>query len=121
MNCVLLTRILAAGAAVAMVCCGCENQVVCTAEARPSLRIAVVDAAGRPACGATVVVRDGPLAATLQEDPNRDCTHTGVSERRGTYDIEVAKGARKASLDDVKVSADECHVRTRAATVRLPG
>ena len=55
----------------------------------------------------------------LRPGPSPSCVYSGVSERKGTYSIEVRSGAHSKNVDNVNVSADECHVHTRAVTVAL--
>jgi len=105
----------------ALMACGCTSPVACTAEARTSLVVHVIDELGKRVCGANVTARDGSFSAVLQDAGSPDCTHYGISERKGTYTIDVRLGTRHASVDGVKVTADECHVHTRTLRVVLPG
>jgi hypothetical protein len=116
-----LTKSAAILGVLAFLACGCRTEVDCTAEARLSLRVRVVDPAGRPVCGATVVARDRSFAAAIPEDGGTGCAHSGIPEREGTYDIEVRRGEQRAALEEVEVSADACHVQPRSVTVTLPG
>jgi hypothetical protein len=100
---------------------GCGTSKVCTAEARFSLVVTVVDGTGKRVCNASVKVRDGKFSAVLS--PGRvtatSCVYRGVTERKGTYTVEVRSGAKSKIVDDLRVSADECHVHPRNVTVVL--
>jgi hypothetical protein len=109
----------AAIAAGALIVGGCATQVSCTAEARTTFNVTVVDASGKPVCDASVKVTDGAFSAILRAGSSRACVYSGVSERKGTYSIEVRSGAQNKKIDNVKVTADECHVHPRALTVVL--
>jgi hypothetical protein len=106
----------AAVAAVALLAAGCRDTTNCTTEARVSLRVNVVDATGAEVCDATVTARDGDFSQVIGPS---DCTYSGVAEREGTYSIEVRSGRRTKTIDDVRVTADECHVHPRSVTVKL--
>ena len=98
---------------------GCATELSCTAEARTTFNVTVVDASGKRVCDASVKVTDGEFSAILPAGPRRACAYSGVTERKGTYSIEVRSGARSKKIDNVKVTADECHVHPRALTVVL--
>lgn len=117
---------IGAGVAVLMVAiasgsglAGCTS-TSCTTEARASLIVTVVNAAGRRVCDASVTATDGAFSAPLS--PNGDptsCTYDGPYERAGTYSIDVRSGPTAKRLDAVKVTADACHVRAREVSVVL--
>jgi hypothetical protein len=98
---------------------GCATELSCTMEARTTFNVSVVDASGKRVCDASVKVRDGAFSAILRVGPRPACVYSGVTERKGTYSIEVRSGARSKRIDNVNVSADECHVHPRALTVVL--
>jgi len=98
---------------------GCSKTVACTAEARFSFVVTVLDASGKRVCDASVTVRDGTFSQVLQPVRFGECEYRGVSERKGTYSIKVRSGTGSKTLVGVKVSADECHVHTRHVTVVL--
>ena len=81
----------------------------------------VVDGTGKRVCNASVKVRDGKFSAVLSPGPRNgaSCVYVGVPERKGTYTVEVRSGAKSKIVEDLRVSADECHVRTRHITVVL--
>jgi hypothetical protein len=93
----------------------------CTAVAKASLVVTVVDAAGKRVCDAVVNVTDGPFSAALASNfgDRYSCAYVGPYERAGTYSLEVRAGNAIKRLDGVKVTADVCHVRPREMTVAL--
>ncbi len=99
---------------------GCTGKA-CTAEAKFSLSVTVLDASGRRVCDAAVTARDGDFSARLSasDDTPTACTYLGVPERKGNYSVEAQSGSKRARLSDVKVSGDACHVRTRDVSLRL--
>jgi|tagenome__1003787_1003787.scaffolds.fasta_scaffold20945902_1 hypothetical protein len=99
---------------------GCGSDVKCTSELRASLGVTVVGTDGKPVCRTTVTVRDGDYFKVLGENRStRRCNHSGVYERKGTYSITATKGTRQATVDNIKVSADACHVHPRQVTITL--
>ncbi len=99
---------------------GCTSKA-CTTEARFSLSVAVLDASGKRVCDATVTARDGDFSARLSPfvGSSTTCSYLGVTERKGTYSVEAQSGSKRATLNNVKVSGDECHVRTRDVSLHL--
>jgi hypothetical protein len=100
---------------------GCGTSKACTAEARFSLVVTVVDGTGKRVCNASVKVRDGRFSAVISPGPGvrGSCVYRGVPERKGTYTVEVRSGAKSKIVDDLRVSADGCHVHPRSVTVVL--
>lgn len=106
-------------AAVAAACSGDSTApVACTLEARPSLRVEVVDSAsGTRIPGPTVRVRDGTFTDTLAV---HDGVAAGPFERPGTYDVRVEEnGFAPWVRRGVNVTEGRCHVETRELTARL--
>lgn len=109
---------------------GCQwpfSPGACTTEARPGLRIAVLDSAtgaslvparvvasaGVYADTAVVITGSAPTAAT-------DATYGLAHERPGVYSVTVERaGFRPWHRDGIRVRAGECHVRTVEMTARL--
>ena len=90
---------------------------VCTDEARPGIRVIVLDSlTGAPITdGVRVIARSGTFADTSEAG-----FHAVAFEQAGTFDVTVEKdGYRLWSRDDVRVQRDECHVRTVELTARL--
>jgi hypothetical protein len=106
-------------AAAVLVVGGCAKSVACTAEARFSFVVTVVDGSGRRICDASVTVRDGTFSQVIPPGPPGDCEYAGLAERKGTYSVEVRSGTLTKTRDNVKVSADECHVQTQRVTIAL--
>jgi hypothetical protein len=110
----------AVAAATTLLIGGCQTASPrCTAEARFSLVVTVVDASGKRVCNASVTARDGTFSAVLHGVSGPGCTYFGVPERKGTYSLSVRDGTTNKTLDGVKVSADACHVHPRGVTVAL--
>lgn len=113
------SRILLAVVAVVLVGgCGVLDPIICTTEARPGLRVAVVDSVtGDTIPEATVVAEEGAYQETL--NLYGGVAH-GAYERAGTYRVDVtAAGYEPWSREGVQVTEDECHVRTVDITARL--
>ena len=101
---------------------GCDffNPTDCTAEYVPGLVIEVRDVeTGEPAAYEAIgIARDGAFVDTLgnySELPPEpgDTRLIGAWERGGRYDITISKpGYRTWRRDGVRVTEDECHVRT---------
>lgn len=112
---VLLVALVAAGA--------CNWGAVCTDEARPGIRVTIVDAAtGSPVEGdVTVIATEGSYTDTVNL-PAADGPRMALLafERAGTYRVEVQGPGYAAWLaPPVRVTEDDCHVRTVDLTARL--
>lgn len=100
--------------------CGIFDPGVCTTEARPAIIVEVRDAlSGAPAAaGAQGYVEEGAfraeLVGPLPAQPGEEgLRFFGPEERAGTYRVTVEKpGYQQWRREDVRVSRDECHVRT---------
>lgn len=111
----LVTAALATGA------CS-STPTICTAEARSTLSVEVRDAqTGAPAAiGARGSIREGAYTDSLTVLGPSVMTAMNTFERSGTYDVTVTKpGYRTWTADDVRVTADACHVRTRVIEAKL--
>lgn len=104
---------------------GCDfGNPTCTAEAVPGLVIEVRDAdAGELTADDVLgIARDGSFVDTLEVfalAPDMLELY-GAVERSGRYDITISKpGYQTWQRDNVRVTADECHVRTVELEVRL--
>lgn len=94
----------------------------CDAPAALAFQLDVHDKAGASVCDATVVAREGGFSQYLRPTPTGDgtCSWGGPVERPGTYEIRVTKpGYAVAVLEDVVVTADDCHVKTVALEMKL--
>jgi hypothetical protein len=104
---------------------GCEQPAeprVCTAIAVDALVVTVTDGASGPRiCDATVIAVDGSFSQELRGFPGgTDCTYSGPTERAGTYEVRVSKpGYVPATVTNVRVTADECHVIPVRLTIPL--
>jgi hypothetical protein len=94
---------------------------VCTLEARPGLRVNVMDfLTGAGPAQATVIAIDGAFADTLHTIGSPPLIFGGLFERAGTYTIVVkSAGYVDWTKAGVVVTADECHVRLTEVTARL--
>ena len=95
---------------------------VCTAIAVDALVVTVVDSSsGQRLCDATVIVIDGAFTQALPPFPAvSECTYSGPTERAGQYEVRVTRsGYVPASMTNVRVTADECHVIPVKLTVSL--
>jgi hypothetical protein len=96
--------------------------VICTAVAVSSLNVTVRDATtGQPVCDATVIALQGSDNYELRR--TGDCRYAGPEERPGVFEVRAARaGYQAASMGNVRVNRDECHVIPVAVTVELrPG
>ena len=110
-------------------CAGCTESPtfpgdprVCTAVAVQSLNVTVLDAAsGQRVCDATVVASEGAFQETLRSfGTEADCVYAGPTERAGVYEVRVSKaGYQPASVSNVRVGEDECHVIPVKLTISL--
>jgi hypothetical protein len=104
---------------------GCDQPTeprVCTAIAVDAIVVTVVDStSGQRICDATVTVTDGAFAQELRPFPAAtECTYSGPTERAGQYEVRVTRaGYVPASMTNVGVTADECHVIPVKLTVPL--
>jgi len=108
--------------AAASVGCNPFTGTVCTTEARAAIVVDVRDSstdapAGR---GARVIASDGAFADTAHTSADFDGPYGLAHERAGTYTVTVEQeGYRDWSQDGIRVTRDECHVRTVDITARL--
>ena len=104
---------------------GCDSPadpVICTAIAVDAIVVTVLDgASNQRICDATVTAVEGSFRQELRGFPaGTDCTYSGPTERAGVYEVRVAKsGYVPATMTNVRVTADECHVIPVRLTVTL--
>ena len=103
----------------------CEFNGPCTTSVEPGLIVRVIDSAtGAPAAHeAAGVAVDGEYQETLRnvapEDPAAELLY-GADEREGTYRVSVAKAGYQLWVrEGVRVTGDECHVRTVSLEAHL--
>jgi hypothetical protein len=111
--------------AVGLCLAGCEQPaqpVICTAIAVDAIVVTVVDSvSGQRVCDATVTAVDGSFSEVLRPFPaGTECTYSGPTERPGPYEVRVTRsGYALATMTNVRVGADECHVIPVKLTVPL--
>lgn len=99
-----------------------SDGVVCTLQAVSSLNVTVRDAAtSQRICDATVVaILDGTRYELRPAGTPDACTYAGPEERAGTFTVQASKtGYDAASVGNVRVTADECHVIPVQVTIDL--
>lgn len=101
-----------------------EMDVVCTQEARPSIRVSVLDSISGVAAGknSRIVAQAGTYtdSAPAAWTSASDGPYPVGFEHAGTFTITVSKmGYRDWSRTGIVVTADKCHVRTVDVTARL--
>jgi hypothetical protein len=102
--------------------CADSPPLACTEEARPGLSVTVRDSltGAAVANGVEVVALDGAFADTARASLLGSGVYSLVYERAGTYDVTVSHPAYKTwHQSTVRVTADECHVRTVSLLARL--
>jgi hypothetical protein len=109
----------------ALAACGAPSQpVACLDYAAAGLDITVRDGSDEHVkpkiCDAVVTARDGDYVETLEAPLHSDCSYLGAWERPGTYALTVTRqGFAAATVEEVLVDADECHVITERLTIDL--
>jgi hypothetical protein len=96
--------------------------VACTLQFVYGLSVVVQDATtGRRVCDAQVTAVSGLFRETLVAGGSvDDCSYSGAGERAGVYEITASKaGYVPATLSNVRVDADACHVIPVRATLSL--
>jgi hypothetical protein len=108
--------------AMALGACAENPPLACTEEARPGLSITVRDSVtgAAVASGVEVVAREGEYADTARGSLLGSGVYALVYERAGSYDVTVSHPAYQLWVRAaVRVTADECHVRTVSLLARL--
>jgi hypothetical protein len=124
-------RILGAALSLSLVFAGCRTAdvtdpgVICTMIAVSSLNVTVRDTAtGQRVCDASVVALQSGNRYELDRtgDP-QGCGYAGPYERAGVFEVRATRpGYQAASVGNVRVDADECHVIPVSLNVDLrPG
>jgi hypothetical protein len=108
----------------ALAACEWPAGVNCTSEARPSIRLTLVDSTtGAPIIGDyTVMITDGDYVESLNLS-NPPVEPTGVflgEERSGIYRVKAkATGYQSWQREGVRITEDRCHVRTVEVEARM--
>ena len=93
--------------------------IVCTLVYVYGINGSVTDAdTGEPIDGATLTLKDGFYQEQMQSSQNGG--FAGAGERAGTYSLTaVAPGYQTKKIDDIVVTADQCHVHGVNVDVEL--
>lgn len=96
----------------------CIEPIACTANIEPGVVVQVTDAnTGQAVSDATVTLTEGNYSETLM---GYEGTYQGADERPGTYTLTVsADGYVTATVDNLVVTADVCHVITVYQDIQL--
>lgn len=103
-------------------CGGTDEAIFCTAEARASVMVQVVDAAGAPLAGATVSYRvdsGREQAAECYAPPDGCSTFVAGREIAGDFSIRAEKVGFQPAAASVTVQRDVCHVTTGEVVMTL--
>ena len=122
------TRTLGASLVTTSLVSACSDPGACTADVLPAVAVDVRDASTDSFVAGLVrgVVTDGAFEDSLRvigslgTDPPVPTTLGGADERAGTYAVHL-EGAGYEAWDTagVRVTRDDCHVRTATFTARL--
>ena len=84
---------------------------VCTDLYAYGVSVTVTDAGtGQPVTNATLTLTDGAYTEVMQYIPTGD--YVGAGERAGTYTLTAgAPGYQSQTIENIVVTADECHVQ----------
>jgi hypothetical protein len=120
------TRCLITLAIIALAAAGCGNPnapEACTAQYVYGLTVMVHDkATGQPICDAqvTTIVSATETETLKLLDFPPECRYVGAGERAGVYGISVVKeGYAPATLNNIRVDRDSCHVIPVRLTIAL--
>jgi hypothetical protein len=95
----------------------------CKSYAAPGLVVRIVSASGTPVCDAIVIAKDHDYSEQLQPlaaaGDAPQCQYFGAYERTGTYTVDASLSGGSASVKNVKVGADHCHVHPRTLEMTL--
>ena len=117
-------RLFTAVAAVMLLSLGCDALKIgtaCTTEARPGLVVTVLDSVTKAQIsGARVTARNGTTTDVVPDPWAATSAYSLAFEKPGTYEVTVEKsGYRTWVRTNVRVTEDECHVKTVSLTALL--
>jgi len=102
-----------------------EDDIICTQQTVPSVRVYIYDENGDTISDATVSLTQGDFGATLtfmdysEYNTNPDHEYSGVYESAGTFELKVEKEDYITHVQEVEVASNVCHVETEEVTVNL--
>lgn len=110
--------ILILSAAIGTLGANCLEPIACTAVVLPGVVVQVVNAdTGAAVTNATVTLVEGDYTESLL---GYEGSHRGAEERPGTYTLTVmADGYETATVSNLVVTADVCHVITVYRDIEL--
>ena len=88
----------------------------CTAVYVYGLTVTVTDESGEPVTGAALTLTDGDYTEMIPGPPGTGIeleggVYLGAGERAGTYTLTIeADGFEPATIENIVIEADECHV-----------
>ncbi len=85
----------------------------CTTLFAYGVNVTLTDAvSGDPIDGATLTLTEGTYTEVMQAFPTGPGEYVGAGERAGTYTlVATAPGYQSQTIENIVVTADECHVR----------
>lgn len=95
-----------------------NGDTACTEIFVSGVNVSVTDQDGQPVTGAVLTLTEGDFSETMED--LGDGEYAGAGERAGTYTLTVdADGFETATVENIVVGADECHVIPEARDVTL--
>ena len=95
-----------------------DGGTACTEIFVSGVNVSVTDQDGQAVAGAVLTLTEGDFSEIMQD--LGDGEYAGAGERAGTYTLTVeADGFDTATVEDIVVGEDECHVITESRDVTL--
>lgn len=109
-------------AATTLLGCSVFDPLDCTTEARPAITVAVLDSVTNEPVGegGTITATNGTTVYSAVTHDDYPGPYQLAHEKAGQFTVAVEmSGYARWSRDDVRVTRDECHVRTVSLTALL--